>query len=326
MGRYTYESLKVTVPYTQAAEFQLAQAAFFNRNPDIAPFRAFIGKYADSPLVKTAYTYLANYYVRSAPAEEATVFFEEYTAKFPEDKTALNAYIQRIIRDKGPVDKGLAMAEKLKDMAGYPENPNYQENLAQLYVLKNDPAKADEEYGKDFAENYVSTAIYALTGYAAFWIDQGRNLGSAEEMTDVAAAAIRAAKDSPSYMYSQVAGLYARLKKIDKALAFYGPENAEANWGDENALASYAGFWSQQGENLESALAAARRVVELSSGNHGNSTVARIQFKLGDYPEALKAAERALELAKAQAAKNPGYPLQQYEALVKQIKEAMAKK
>jgi tetratricopeptide (TPR) repeat protein len=326
MGRYTYESLKVTVPYTQAAEIQLAQEAFFSRNPDVAPFRAFIAKYPDSPLVKTAYMYLANYYVRSATAEEATKFFEEYTTKFPEDKAALSAYVQRIIRDKGPVDKGLAMAEKLKDMAGRPQNPNYQENLAHLYVLKNDPVKVNEEYGKDFAEDYVTTAIYALTGYADFWIGQGRNLESAEEMSDIAAAVIRAGREAPSYMYSRVAELYAKLKKMDKALAFYGPEYAKANWDDENVQASYAGFWSQQGENLESALAAARRVVELSSGNHGNSTVARILFKMKNYPEALKAAERALELAKAQAAKNPNYPLQQYEALVKQIKEAMAKK
>jgi tetratricopeptide (TPR) repeat protein len=204
--------------------------------------------------------------------------------------------------------------------------PSYQENLAQLYVLKNEPAKVDEEYGKDFADDYVTTAIYTLTGYADFWIGQGRNLESAEEMTDIAAAAIRAAKQAPSYLCSRVADLYVKLKMTDKALAFYGPEYAKANWGDENVLATYAGFWGQQGENLESALAAARRVVEISSGNHGNSTVARILLKMGNYPEALKAAEKALELAKAQAATNPNYPLQQYEALVKQIKEAMAKK
>jgi hypothetical protein len=304
----------------------LGQTAAQGRKPDPAPLRAFIKKYPESKLVKGAYDSLAYYYGYQAGKEDAAKFFEEYTTKFPDDKEALASYVQRIIKDKGPVDKGLALAEKLTDLTGYPQNPDYQEYLAQLYMLKGDPAKAAEEYGKDFADSYVSNAIFALTGYANFWIDQGKNLDSAEETADIAAAAIKAAKDAPSYMFGQVAGIYAKLNKTDKALAFYGPEYAKANWGDENELSSYTGFWSRQGTNLDSALAAARRVVELSSGDHGNSYVAQVLFKMKNYPEALAAAEKALELAKAQAAKNPSYPLQQYEALVKQIKEAMAKK
>ena len=325
-GSYFSESVKATVPYTQAAAYALGQVASSGRKPDPAPLRAFIAKYPDSKLVKNAYANLSYYYGYQAGKDDAAKFFEEYTVKYPEDRQALGSYIARIIKDKGPVDKGIALAEKLTDLTGYPQNPDYQEYLAQLYVLKNDPAKAAEEYGKDFADSYVSNAVFALTGYANFWIDQGKNLDSAEETADIAAAAIRAAKDVPSYMFSQIAGIYDKLKKTDKALAFYGPEYAKANWGDENGLSSYTGFWSRQGTNLESALAAARRVVELSSGDHGNSYVAQVLFKMKKYPEALAAAEKALELAKTMAAKDPSYPTQQYEALVKQIKEAMAKK
>ena len=326
LGSHTFEYLKATVPYTQAAEFSLGQTAARGRKPDPAPLQAFIKKYPESKLVKSAYGSLAYYYGYQAGKDDADKFFEEYATKFPDDKEALASYVRRIIKDKGPVDKGLALAEKLQELTGYPQNPDYQEYLAQLYVFKDDPAKAGEEYGKDFADSYVTNAVFALTGYANFWIDQGKNLESAGEMTDIAAAAIRAAKDAPSYMFGQVADIYAKLKRADKALAFYGPEYAKTNWGDENELSSYAGFWSRQGTNLESALGAARRVVELSSGNHGNSTLAQVLFKMKNYPEALKAAEKALELAKAQAARNPDYPLQQYESLVKQIKEALAKK
>jgi tetratricopeptide (TPR) repeat protein len=325
MGSYTYESLKATVPYTQAAEFQLAQEAVYARKPDPAPFQAFIKKYLQSPLVKTAYSYLTNYYGRSASAEEAAKFFDDYTAKFPDDKDALNAYVERIIRDKGPVDKGLAMAEKLKEMAGYPQNANYQENLAQLSMLKDDPAKAAEEYGSDFAESYGATVVSSLNTYVNFWIDHGQNLESAEDMADILAAIIRTGKDAPSYMFAQVATLFAKLKKMDKALGLYGPEYAKRFWDDPSALSSYASFWSRQGTNLESGLAAVRRSVGLSSGYSNNFVLGQILFKMKDYGEALKAAEKAVELVKPMAVKYEGFATQQYENLVKQIKEAMAK-
>ena len=326
LGSHTFEYLKVTVPYTQAAEFTLGQTAAQGRKPDPALLQAFIKKYPDSKLVKNAYGSLAYYYGYQAGKDDAAKFFEEYTTKYPDDKEALASYVQRIIKDKDPVDKGLAMAEKLKDLAGYPRNPDYQEYLAQLYVLKNDPAKAEEEYGKDFADGYASNTAFALIGYANFWIDQGKNLESAEEMTDLVAATVRSKKDAPSYMFGQVAGVYAKLKKTDKALGFYGPEFAKKSWDDQSALSSYAGFWNRQGTNLDSAVAAAKRSVELTSDYYNNFVLGQVLFKMKDYAGALKAAEKAVELVKPMAVKYEGFPTQQYEALVKQIKEAMAKK
>jgi len=321
------ENVKATVPYVEAAEFALSQAAAFGRKPDPAPLQAFIKKHPDSPFVKNAYSYLSYYYGQAAAKEDADRFFEEYTAKYPDDKSAINGYVERIIRDKEPLDKGIGLALKLQEMAGYPPNPDYQQNLAQLYALKEDAAKADEEYGRDFADNYLSSVFSALTGYAGFWIDQGRNLDGAEEAADFAAAFISTSrKEAPSYYRSQVAGIYARLKKGDKALAVYGPEIAKKNWDDQGALASYAGFWNRQGTNLASALAAAKRSVELTSDYYNNFVLAQVLFKLKDYPEALRAAEKAVELVKPMAAKYEGFPIQQYENLVKQIQEAMAKK
>jgi len=324
-GSYYDENVKTNVSYVEGAEFALGQTVAMGRKPDPAPLRAFIKKHPTSALVKNAYSYLGYYYGRMAPKEDATAFFEEYTAKYPDDRNALSSYIQRIIKDKDPVDKGIALAEKLKELAGYPRNADYQENLATLYALKDDAAKADEEYGKDFAEDYVTNAIFALNSYANFWIEQGRNLESAEEMADIMAAAIGAGRDVPPYMCSQVAGLYTKLKKEDKAMAVYGPGFAERCRDDQSALASYASFWNRQGKNLDSALGAAKRSVELTSDYFNNFTLAQILFKLKDYPEALKAAEKAVELVKPMAAKYEGFPIQQYENLVKQIKEAMAK-
>jgi tetratricopeptide (TPR) repeat protein len=320
------ESVKAMIPYTQAAEYALGQMASSGRKPDPAPLRTFIARYPDSKLIKNAYANLSYYYGSQAGKDEAAKFFEEYTAKYPEDRRALSAYVGRIIKDKDPVDKGIVLAERLQELTGYPQNPDYQEFLAQLYVLKNEPAKAEEEYGKDFAESYTTNAVFALTGYANFWIEQGKNLESAEEMTDLVASAVRARKDAPSYLFSQVAGIYAKLKKSDKALGFYGPEYAKTIWDEPSSLASYAGFWSRQGANLESAVATARRSVELKSDYYNNFILGQILFKAKNYPEALKAAEKAVELVKPMAAKYEGFPTFQYEGLVKQIKEAMAKK
>jgi TolA-binding protein len=321
VGTYTYEYLKATVPFTQAAEFELGQMASFGRKPDPAPLQAFIKKYPDSKLVKNAYSYLSYYYGRQASKEDAAKFFEEYTAKFPDDKNALGAYVERIVQDKEPLDKGIALAEKLKEIAGYPRNPEYQQNLAQLYVLKGDPAKAEEEFGKDFIDGYISNAVYALTGYANFWLEQDKNLDSAEAMADLAAKL----KPDQWYTLAQVAGIYAKINKNEKALALYGPEFAKKNWGDQDVLSSYAAFWNRQGKNLGSALAAAKRAVELTSDYYNNYVLGQILFKQKKYVEALKAAEKAVELVKPMAVKYEGFPVQQYEKLVKDIKDAMAK-
>lgn len=322
---YYDEDLKASVTYVEAAEFHLAQETAMGRKPDPAPLRAFIAKYPLSPYIKNAYSYLGYYYGQMASKEDAGAFFEEWTKKYPDNRDALLSYVQRIIRDKEPVDKGLRLAEKLKELAGYPENPDYQEALANLYVLKEEPDKAGEEYGKDFIDGYVQNAIFALTGYANFWLDQDKNLASVEETAEIAAAAVAAKKDAPAYFLSQIASIYAKLKKPDKALAIYGPEFARKNWGESGALASYAAFWQRQGANLDNALEAARHSAELAPSYYNNFTLAQILFKLKNYPEALTAAEKAVELAKPLAAKYEGFTTVQYDNLVKQIKEAMAK-
>jgi tetratricopeptide (TPR) repeat protein len=320
-GSYTYEYLKATVPYTQAAEFELGQAAAQGRKPDPAPLQAFIKKYPESKLIKQAFSNLGYYYGYQASKEDAGKFFEEYTTKYPDDKNALGAYVERIVRDKEPVDKGITLAEKLKEIAGYPQNPDYQQNLAQLYVLKGDPAKADEEFGKDYIDGYVSNAVYALTGYANFWLEQNKNLDSVEAMADLAAKL----KPDQWYTLAQVAGIYGKLNKTEKALAIYGPEFAKKNWGSQDILSSYAAFWYKEAKNLDDALAAAKRSVELAPDYYNNYTLGQILFKQKKYAEALKAAEKAVELVKPMAVKYEGFPVQQYEKLVKDIKDAMAK-
>ena len=320
---YYDEDYKATIPYQEAAEFALAQSsAFFSTKPDPAPLRAFIEKHPTSRFSENAYSYLGYYYGQMAAKEDADKFFEDYMAKFPENKNALRSYIERIIKDKDPLDKGIALAERLEDLAGYPLNPGDRQNLAQLYALKDNQAKVEEVYGKDFIDDYKSSSYYALIGYANFWVDQEKNLESAEAAADLALKI----RPNDWYSYAQVANIYAKVDKTDKALAVFGPEFAKKFNNEQGALWNYAVFWTNAGTNLDSALAAARRSVELRPDYYNNFGLGQVLFKLKNYDEALKAAEKAVELLKPIAAKNPNYPTQRFENLVKQIKEAMAKK
>jgi len=279
-GNYTFEYFKATVPYTQAAEFELGQESVYARKPDGAPLKNFIAKYPQSPLVKQAYSYLANYYQYNAPSDapgkaDAQKFLEEYTAKYPQDASVLSSYVMWIIKQKAPLDKGIELAEKAKEIQGFPRNPEYAQNLAQLYTLKGDAAKADEEYGKDFIDGYISNAVYALTGYANFGLEQNRNLDSVEAAADTA---VKIAPASQWYTLQTVARIYAKLNKPEKALAVYGPDFIKKNMTDQGVLASYAAFWSRQGKNLESALEAAKESVELTSDYYNTYTLENILF------------------------------------------------
>ena len=326
-GSYTEKYYKLSVPYTESAEFSLAQMAVYDSKPDPAPAKAYIAKYPNGPLVKYVYQILVSYFRFYAPDDpaakaEGTKFFDAYVAKYPQDASVLNAYVEKIINDKGPVDKGIELAEKIKEIQGYPPNPSYARNLAELYVLKGDPARAEEEYGKDYFDGIVSSWVSYLMEYADFWIEQGKNLDSVEARADLA---VKMAPASQWFTLQTVAGIYVKLKKPEKALAVFGPTFIQKNMTDGAVLGNYASFWSGQGEkqeglNLESALLAARKAVELSSGQQYNSTLARILYQLKRYQEALPYAEKAYELTKSK-----GYPIAEYEKLLKDIKGAIAK-
>ena len=319
-GTHTIEYLKVTVPYTQAAEFALGQMASFGRKPDPAPLQAFIKKYPSSPLVESGYEYLSNYYMAQAPKDEASKFFEEWIARFPDKTSGYDLYVRRIIRDKADLDKGIKLAEKISEIEGYDIAPRYVQNHAQLYVLKGDKAKADELYGKDFMADQVDNLAYALRSYAEFWAGQNENLASAEAMIEKALLL----EPDEAYFKQSAANIYLKLGKEEKALAVYGPEFVQKNAAAASPLFSYASFWNRQGKNLESAVEAAKKALELEPTYYGYDVLGQIQLKLKNYEEALKAAEKALALAQDVAKKNEGFPTKPYEDRVQKVKDAMA--
>ncbi len=313
---------KVKVPFTEYAAFALGRTAGQGRQPDPAPLQAFMAKYPQSPLLKTAYQYLGYYYGYRASKDDARKFFDEYVTRYPEDANALNTYVARILRDKEPIDKGIALAEKAVEIGGYYGDPDYSQNLAELYALKGDKAKAEEVYGKEFAGDRVGALAGALRSYAEFWGNRGENLESAAEMID---KAISLAPDAWYYRQT-AANVYLKAGQEDRALAAYGPAYAKAAEKDASQLNGYAWFWYQKGKNFEDAMAAAEKSVALNPRHFSYDTLAMLQFSLKMYDTALKSSEKALELAREAAKQNPGFNTKSYEDNLKKIKDAIAKK
>jgi regulator of sirC expression with transglutaminase-like and TPR domain len=293
-GTYTQEYTKITVPYTEFAEFSIATAKLMEQKPDMAPIRAFIGKYPKSKLVKQAYGRMAYYYGYQASKEEAAKFFADYAGKYPNDPMVLYSWLSRINRDKEPIDKGIELAAKIEELTDFNPEPGINQLLAQVYTLKGDKAKAEELYGKTFMENQVSSFAYGLVAYSNYWLGQDANKESALAMAETA---LKLEPDN-SYILQQAANAYVKSGKEAKALELYGPAFVKKNAADATSLYSYAGFWARQGKNLNDALAAAKKSVELMPGAYyAWSTLSLVHEKMKNYPEAIKAKEKAVELA-----------------------------
>ena len=315
-GTYTQEYYKITVPYTEFAEFSLATGSLSGQKPDVAPVKTFIAKYPKSKLVKQAYQRMSGYYSYSAPKEEAAKFFPEYAALYPNDPMVLFSWLSRIVRDKEPLDKGAELAAKIEEMTDFNPSASINNLLAQFYILKGDKAKSEELYGKSFMEGQISSLGYSLASYASFWLGQNANQDSAVSMAETA---LKLQPDN-SYFLSQAANAYVKTGKDDKALAVYGPAFARKSAADGSALNSYAGFWARQGKNLNDALAAAKKATELMpTAYYIWSTLSLVHEKMNNIPEAIKAEEKAIELAPDQVKEN-------YKKQLEKLKGAPAKK
>ncbi len=230
----------------------------------MAPIKAFVAKYPTSPMVKNAYSAMAGFYGRQAPKDEAAKFFAEYAAKYPEDPYVLQSWLTRIVQDKEPMDKGLELAETIERLTQRNPDPYIQQTLGDFYLAKGDKAKAADVFGKDYADGQVQNLGYNLITYAAFWAAKGENLDHAMVMAETALKL----EPANAYFLQQTATVYVKAGKEDKAMALFGPAWAQTKMADASALYSYASFWARQGKNLDSALVAARKAVELKPAQY----------------------------------------------------------
>jgi tetratricopeptide (TPR) repeat protein len=264
--------------------------------PNLEPFKAFVKKYPQGGLAKRAWGMMGSYYGGSAPKAEAEAFYADYTSKYPHDVDAWSGWLARIVRDKEPLDKGVEIAAKIRELTDGDPLPQYSRTIAELYIAKGDKAKAQDIYGQTYMENQASSLAYSLVGYANFWFQQGENKDSALEMADLAF------KIYPEnwYIRQQAALANVRMDKVDKAIGIFGPAFRQDNNDNVNILRNYARFWANQGKNVDDAQAAIQRAIEIAPTGMWNWDAAgAVYLKLKKYDEALKAAEKALELADA---------------------------
>lgn len=292
------EDTRITASYTDFARYEIAFATAMSHRPgpDLVPVKTFIAEYPKNPLVRDAYRQLSRYYGSAGPKEEAATFFAEYASRYPNDPEPLSTWLRRIIRDRGPLDKGNELAAELRRITLSNPNPGTNQMIAQFYELAGDKAKAGEVYGQAFMQSRVQDLAYSLMAYAVYWIDKKENQESAVGMADTAL------KLEPGELWfiRQAAYVHVTAGDTAKALEIYGPAWLEKNLteAEPHDIRSYAMFWTRTGLNLESALAAAKKTVELQpKTNYFWTTLSDVYAKLGNSAEAVKALEKALELA-----------------------------
>jgi len=260
------------VTYAQYAEYNIGTAAARARPADPGPLQAFIKKYPRGEIVRAAFSQLSRtFYQKTATKTETSKFYEDYTDRFPQDVSALAAWIQRILQDKEPLDKGIALAQKAMTLVkvkttadSTPASPvdvglSLALPLARLYDLKGEKAKALET---------IET--------------------------------VRKEVGEDSRIITSIAQAYLDIGAEDKALTAYGPAFLKKNLNAPVALRGYAAFWTNQNMNLASALEAAIKGTELAGNDYRSwTTLGNVYLKLRKPAEAINAAEKALQVAPA---------------------------
>jgi tetratricopeptide (TPR) repeat protein len=252
--------------------------------PDPAPLLAFVKKYPESAIVKEAYGFLANmYFGRAGSKADAVKFFDEYSARYPQDAMVLWSYVRRIISDKDNLDKGVELGKKAADLAAPGMKSMMLQSLAQVHLLKGDKAQAAEVAERILKEGASGGGAAIMVGATG----AGNMQVALPPGTDMGA--------------SNAARIFVQADRMDRALAVYGPDYLKKNGDQAQPAMAYASFWSSQNTNLESALeAASKATAAMPESWSAWNILAQIDLKLKKYDGALKAAGKALELAPAQ--------------------------
>jgi len=282
-GSFDYQGEKVK--YTEYAEYILRVREFTQSRTNPEPLKEFVKKYPESPLSGSAYRVLA-------------IRFPEYwqmaVAGSPNDPTMMWIFLSQAARDKSQRDKAIELAEDRwsRDPSGM--DPTIKRYLAELYMLEGESEMAELLLGESFIDDETSSLVRTLWSTADFWAKWKKH---PERVEAAAEAILRIAPENVGARY-QAARLYVTIGKEEKSLEIFGPAFAERNWDSPHDLRQYARFWASRAKNLEHALAAAKRAVELDSSEAENwDGLAFALWKTKDYDAAMKAEEKAVQLS-----------------------------
>jgi len=292
-GTFKADYMKAPATYTEYAEYEIARFPLQNRR-DPALMKAFLKKYRAGPMARMAYSSLDIFHYGNASAEEADVFYAEYTSRFPNETWVFQKWLTKITQDKKSLKRGVVVAERLQELTEANPDPYAQAAMAEFYLARGDKAKAEEVFGQPFIDGHLSNVAFGLLEYADFWAQRGEHGESAES---VAEAALKILPEN-MYIRQRAAGVFMSLDREARALEVFGPAYAKTYWDEPGELRTYIYFWTQQGKNLDGALAAGLRALELRPRAYYHWTaLADLYLKMGNQAEAIKAAEKAVEFA-----------------------------
>jgi tetratricopeptide (TPR) repeat protein len=300
-GSYTDSKLFITAPYAEYAAYYLAAQSFTPpATPDLQPLRDFIAGHSRSRLVKQAYRDVAEYYGWGEKSDKEADDYADFMAHDGDDVTALRSWLRKVVQDKGPVERGLELASRLREWTGDGPSPAISQAISRAYDLAGDRENARELYGKEFLSGRIDGFANDLVDYADYWMERKENTESA-----VAAAqlAVRIDPDK-SLIRQRVVRAYLKAGEVAKSLEVYGPAwvAQKAAEKSDTELMSFARFWFYLNQNTEGALDATKKAIEIDPKAPFNwALLAEIHLKMGDRAMAIAASEKAVELAKGDA-------------------------
>jgi len=247
------EYKKKPVSCTELAEFWLGLSANYGRGfpkRDGALLEKFIEKYPASRLKKEAYSFLVIHYYPGRTTKEATEkFFNKLFAEYPDDPSFRYDYASSAVYEE-TADLDMAI-RAVEEIVPFPTS-YYVNTKAELYAKKGDMSRAEAAYGSEYSDSLVSSTVLNLTDYGSFWIQHKSNLEDAEKKL-LLAIQIDPVASRPR---SILAGYYADVGKVDKALGIFGPDYLKNSAIAAMDLTQYAGFWIRKKQNMDSALEA----------------------------------------------------------------------
>lgn len=183
-------------------------------------------------------------------------------------------------------------------VALYPESPLLDRALSNLQrYLRNPTTRAEtvEAYER-LLKAWPSKPVLV----APILRYHASEMGDVEKGLEIARRAWQIDDDIfTSGMRANYADLLLKADDEEKALEVYGPSYVEQHLegDDANVLNAYAWFWALRDTNLESALKAAKKAVELSPQDANiHDTLGMVYWKMGELEKAVEAQQEAVRL------------------------------
>ncbi len=287
--------------------------AKYRKDRKYDPFYSFVEEFPESVLTERLYEIICSGLHRTADKspEEAYSLYKDIMGRYPHNENLKYYFIQFAEKNKEYLDEGISIGKEMlrtnRDISSYKRGA-----YARLLAEKGDIKELKSVYGEEYLENEIRDLTLNMRSYINFWKDRD---DAPDNLLEVAKKAYQINKDYTKQIYAE---LLLRNGDEETVSRVYGPEYVKEIWDDVGKLNSYAWYWQKKEQFLESALIAAKRMVEIKpKGANGWDTLSMVYWKMKQYEKAIEAEKKALEI----------YPdAVRYKKRIEDIKADMEKK